>query len=361
MNTAPSSHLAIVVSRWVGLCVSALLLVVQQRPVVLWWWWLAAAALCLVVSVGIQPYLRLLVRLPALAALELVAAVGLVVATGGWHSPLYSTALSLLALPVAMAGRRGAVLGGLGMSLLTAAWVLLAGMWESAPAVSLLYQSVFLTAPVCVALLGASVPVIWNTRLAPATTAVADVFERTEWIGAVVRRAVPRFTAQSGQRRGDSHTQVQTRVDILRVVLYAPLPATVGMVAQLQALTELFEATAHIAVRFVVLGRPKDILAIHHETIRRVVTEALLNVEQHADAQSVSVLVRFDSRTVTILVQDDGVGLPDSGMYRAGMHSLHMLTYRVAEVGGRLEVFTPSSGGVAVRATYPLQPDEVII
>ena len=99
---------------------------------------------------------------------------------------------------------------------------------------------------------------------------------------------------------------------------------------------------------------------MHYDSIRRIIIESLINVEQHAQATSVSILLRFDDRTVTVLIQDDGTGLPDSGIRRAGLHSLQMLMYRISEVGGRLEVFTTNGGGVAVRAAYPLSAEEVI-
>ena len=139
------------------------------------------------------------------------------------------------------------------------------------------------------------------------------------------------------------------------------MPDGEQLLDHIRALASLFEQNTQIPVRCVILGRPKPIQYLHTDTMRRIIIESLLNVEQHARAKSVSVLVRFDARTVIVLIQDDGTGLPNTGIRRAGLHSLQMLIYRIAEVGGRLDVFPTPAGGVAVRATYPLSIEEVIV
>lgn len=358
MHSAPSSHWYITASRWVGLTLTALLIAMQQRPVGFWSAWGFVAGVLLVATIFAQPYIRTLFHIPMVAALELSVATIVVAFTGAWTSPFFILLLSMLVLPALLYGRSGGVTAGFGASIQLACVLLLQGSWADAGAPAVPQRLLLLALP---PLVGYGVATLYaNRRVARLHVPVLPALPSLG-IGALVRRAVPRSDGGRGARRGDGATQVQTRVAEVRVALYTPSEATGDIVTQLHALAGVYEATAHVAVRCVVLGRPKPIPAVHHDTMRRLVIEALLNVEQHADAQSVSLLVRFDQRTVTILVQDDGVGLPDSGIYRAGLHTLQMLVYRIAEVGGRLEVFTPSSGGVAVRAIYPLQVDEVIV
>ena len=40
---------------------------------------------------------------------------------------------------------------------------------------------------------------------------------------------------------------------------------------------------------------------------------------------------------------------------RPGLHALRAMQYRLAEFGGRLDVFETEGGGVTVRATMPLE------
>jgi len=58
---------------------------------------------------------------------------------------------------------------------------------------------------------------------------------------------------------------------------------------------------------------------------------------------------------VALLIQDDGVGLLDGTHERPGLHALRAMQYRLAEFGGRLDVFETEGGGVTVRATMPLE------
>jgi signal transduction histidine kinase len=47
--------------------------------------------------------------------------------------------------------------------------------------------------------------------------------------------------------------------------------------------------------------------------------------------------------------------LLDGTHERPGLHALRAMQYRLAEFGGRLDVFETEGGGVTVRATMPLE------
>jgi signal transduction histidine kinase len=87
----------------------------------------------------------------------------------------------------------------------------------------------------------------------------------------------------------------------------------------------------------------------------RLTQEALLNVQQHAHAASAVCTLRYDATSVVLLLQDDGVGLLDGTYERPGLHALRAMHYRLAELGGRLDVFETEGGGVTVRASMPLE------
>jgi signal transduction histidine kinase len=80
-----------------------------------------------------------------------------------------------------------------------------------------------------------------------------------------------------------------------------------------------------------------------------VIAEALTNVAKHARASSATVAARVGDGTLTIRVQDDGVGgaRPDGP-------GLLGLADRLAVLGGRLRVETPANGGTLVAADVPL-------
>lgn len=365
MNTAPSRHTRIIIARWAGIFTAALLLYMQQRPVALWWVWLVAVALTVVVTVAIQPITRVVLRHPLLIGIDLVTIAGMIALTGGWTSPFVPLLSAVMMLPAMLYGMRGAVLAGLFAGLFTAVMLVLRGSWQTDLAVHWGQQVAVLTAPLIVGVVFVGLGA--RTRATPSVhpQRLLSPFARgSDWISGIVRRAAPQLPRVLDTLRSDrSSTPAapHSQTEALRIALYAPATDELPLLEHIRTLTTVFAQTSNIPVRCVVLGRPKPIPYIHADTIRRIVIESLINVEQHANARSASVLIRFDTRTVTVVIQDDGAGLPDTGIRRAGLHSLQMLIYRVAEVGGRLDVFATSAGGVAVRAKYPLSTEEVIV
>jgi signal transduction histidine kinase len=86
----------------------------------------------------------------------------------------------------------------------------------------------------------------------------------------------------------------------------------------------------------------------------RIVQEALTNVLRHANARSVSVVVRADDDMLTIVVADDGAGAdhPTAGS-RAGVRGMRE---RAEALGGTLDAGPRPEGGWRVEAALPLTP-----
>jgi signal transduction histidine kinase len=91
----------------------------------------------------------------------------------------------------------------------------------------------------------------------------------------------------------------------------------------------------------------------------RILQESLTNIHRHSGSTSASVRVAQQGGTVTLLVQDHGLGIPLSilenfrtsnaglGVGLAGMRE------RVNELGGRLELDSDGNG-TCVRVTLPI-------
>jgi signal transduction histidine kinase len=82
----------------------------------------------------------------------------------------------------------------------------------------------------------------------------------------------------------------------------------------------------------------------------RIVTEAVTNTVRHAHAAHCRVCVALADRMLTISVEDDGTGLPDT-LPTTG-NGLQTMRERAEEVRGHLHV--SGSGGTVVRAELPL-------
>ena len=88
-------------------------------------------------------------------------------------------------------------------------------------------------------------------------------------------------------------------------------------------------------------------------SVYRIGQEALNNVAKHAQAQSVNVLLEQRGETLVLVVEDDGVGFPSSGL-GATMMGLKSMRERAAAVGGTIEIEPTPDGGTTVLTRIPL-------
>jgi len=89
-----------------------------------------------------------------------------------------------------------------------------------------------------------------------------------------------------------------------------------------------------------------------------VLQESLSNAARHAHARNVSVLVSVDGEngddaTLTIQVEDDGVGLGDTG-HRSGLRNMEE---RAGALGGTFKATERPAGGTAIRWQVPAGAD----
>jgi signal transduction histidine kinase len=119
-----------------------------------------------------------------------------------------------------------------------------------------------------------------------------------------------------------------------------------------------FEARTGISARFVALAEAPDLAPARHVVLRRVVREALLNVEKHARAASVVVSLAAVDDGVTVVVTDDGVGVGTDVTAGRGDPlgsglGLASLREGLEQVAGDLSVIADEDGGTTVRAWVP--------
>jgi signal transduction histidine kinase len=88
----------------------------------------------------------------------------------------------------------------------------------------------------------------------------------------------------------------------------------------------------------------------------RVLTEALANVERHAQAHSVEVRLKVEDNRLTLTVSDDGVGfaVEEAGGPGEGHFGLTLMRERARSVGGRLAVTSRARAGARVALQVPV-------
>jgi signal transduction histidine kinase len=89
------------------------------------------------------------------------------------------------------------------------------------------------------------------------------------------------------------------------------------------------------------------------ETLWRVTQEALTNVEKHAQARQVGVILSCEPSSVLLEVTDDGVGLPPGAAEGLNRFGLRGMRERVEGLGGALTC-RGTEEGTAVKARLPI-------
>jgi hypothetical protein len=323
-------------------------------------------------SLGAQPFVRAAQRNPLLFGIDILYAVLVLVWSGGPNSPFALYAYSALILPGLLDGWRGRIMSGLAFVAIYPALLWAVGR-APAELVSERGWPSFLLAMVVPVVFACVVPglidlarrLIEQRRAARPRPLSAPRLERTVSADPLRFSSGGRAPVRGSARLvGDAPLAIQatkigtteSHVEDLRNLIFMPLPSLdMDLGAALDVLALRFGQHTGTSARVTLLGRTRLVNPIYRDLLVRLAREALLNVQQHAHAGSAMLTLRYDSTSVVLLIQDDGVGLLDGTHERPRLHALRAMQYRLAEFGGRLDVFETEGGGVTVRATMPLE------
>ncbi|WP_420624936.1 histidine kinase [Candidatus Poriferisodalis sp.] len=130
--------------------------------------------------------------------------------------------------------------------------------------------------------------------------------------------------------------------------------ATVALQSEIDDLAGRSGLLAHLVVRGAIRPMPQRVEAAFVSIAR----QAFFNIEQHARASMVVATLDFRDKEVSLVIQDDGHGLPEefellvipSGDRHWGLASMLRGAQRL---GGDLEVRPGEDGGTTVRITMP--------
>jgi hypothetical protein len=372
-----SDHVAFYSYRWLSWAVAGLTFTLPGRQTADMPRDAALLLMLLLVNVALTAlaygYVRLARRRPALLALDLLFGCMLIWLSGSAFLPYLPYALGALLLPALIFGWRGALLSSLafvaldfaGITLLAADGpVDLPGLTARALvpfAFSFCWVAAAQVLPHNGGQSGAQ-----PQEPAPVTPLQARAPGPGAEPGAVVRLA-QRAALERGSASGPANvlgaapaalarTTSASQADPSRRVIYELTPGPhVALPTAIELLATRVSQRGGPALRVALVGAVQPLNPAQHSVLLRAAQEALLNIQQHARARAAQLTLTFEPRAVTLVVQDDGVGLLDGTYERPGLHALRALRYRLAELDGQLAVFEGESGGVTVRATLPLE------
>ena len=134
--------------------------------------------------------------------------------------------------------------------------------------------------------------------------------------------------------------------------------AEIGLVPAVERLVREQAARGGWAANVVASGAVPELPVPVQNAAHRVVREALMNAYKHAGATEVVVSLRFTPATLTVVVQDNGVGIPAEAL--AGFRQmpdhfgLRSVAEQVESLGGELVVYNNDEQGAALKAVIPL-------
>jgi signal transduction histidine kinase len=110
------------------------------------------------------------------------------------------------------------------------------------------------------------------------------------------------------------------------------------------------------------IATPKDDSTITPQisiALYRILQEALTNVVKYARARHVSIDLGLTADTVTLLIEDDGVGIADDAQANLLSHGIAGMRQRVRALHGEFNITRRAEGGTVVEVNIPLgqQPE----
>ena len=102
-------------------------------------------------------------------------------------------------------------------------------------------------------------------------------------------------------------------------------------------------------------GALPDITAASRLLLFRAAQESLTNVARHARAHSVEIVLNSGEQSIEMKIVDDGIGIADSALSKAGSLGLFGLQERLRAVGGSLNARKNSQSGTTVSVILPIR------
>ena len=149
-------------------------------------------------------------------------------------------------------------------------------------------------------------------------------------------------------------TRIDRDIDFLSWELRPAALDDLGLKAVLDNYVSEWSHHANVRAQFHTEGVGDERVAPEIEaTLYRIAQEALNNVARHAHAHSVGVVLERRGHSLSLVIEDDGVGFDPSTISNT-MIGLLGMRERAAVVGGSLDIEPTPGGGMTVLARVPL-------
>jgi NarL family two-component system sensor histidine kinase LiaS len=130
-----------------------------------------------------------------------------------------------------------------------------------------------------------------------------------------------------------------------------------GLVGAIQGQVKEFHAVADLPVQVEIVGTPEELPLPTSAALYRIVQEGLGNIFRHARATRVQVVLEYEEDSVSLRIDDDGIGLTEPGTDSRVGYGMDNLRRRAEEIGGIVRVHSEPGKGTTIEVRVPLQTD----
>jgi signal transduction histidine kinase len=180
----------------------------------------------------------------------------------------------------------------------------------------------------------------------------------------LVERGIPGHLEELRTRTAEARRLASKTLAQIRELSQLLRPSVLddyGLVPSLDAHVKAFADRQQLLTSFTADPLPHRLSSDIETAVYRITQEALTNVARHAHANTVRVTLGVEGRELRLEVEDDGVGLPSTGIggrsTNGGGMGLIGIRERVRALGGTLTL--GSDGGTRLEVRLPLPADAV--
>ena len=155
-----------------------------------------------------------------------------------------------------------------------------------------------------------------------------------------------------------SQHSLMTAIDEVRNISHKLRPSAlddIGLEAALSSLLVDFKAHSGVEVETFFSTQTGKLKSEAATTLYRVVQESLNNIEKHAQAKKVTVVLHQMGNMLQLMIRDDGVGFnAQSVMHKRGI-GLRNMRERVEFIGGEFELVAETGFGTEITVLLTLE------
>jgi signal transduction histidine kinase len=173
------------------------------------------------------------------------------------------------------------------------------------------------------------------------------------------QRLCPTDTERAAGLVGTVREQVRQALTELRATvaaLRAPIEADLHLRSALRRLMEHFEEATGLAIHHALPDKMPPLPDAHRVALYRTAQEALTNIQKHAEAGQVWLVLTAQDDEVALLISDDGKGVSHSADQTG--FGLRGLRERAGQLGGELHLEPRSGGGTQLSFRLPLPVEQ---